>query len=169
MTTAVQVRGRSRAVCKAVLLATPVLCPEQPVLYAPKDERRMCRTRAERRIIALRMSAPRPVTTGQTAVGPSGIGSTVAPLDKVQRSPGDKMYLGPEQTAAFVRQVLAEGTYVVCHQTLTYGDNPDFGPADLPGVLRRLRQPVTRADPAAGLPASRRGPPARSCLPGQLT
>ena len=41
--------------------------------------------------------------------------------------PGDKMHLGPEQTAAFVRRVLAEGTYVVCHQTLTYGDYPDFG------------------------------------------
>jgi hypothetical protein len=27
---------------------------------------------------------------------------------------GDKMHLGPEQTAAFVRQVLAEGTYLVC-------------------------------------------------------
>jgi hypothetical protein len=46
----------------------------------------------------------------------------------VQRRPGDKMHLGPEQTAAFVRRVLAEGTYVVCHKTLTYGD-PDFGPA----------------------------------------
>ena len=43
--------------------------------------------------------------------------------------PGDKMHLGPEQTAAFIRRVLAEGTYVVCHQTLTYGANPDFGPA----------------------------------------
>jgi hypothetical protein len=40
--------------------------------------------------------------------------------------PGDTMHLGPEQTAALVRQVLAAGTYVVCHQTLTYGDNPDF-------------------------------------------
>lgn len=43
--------------------------------------------------------------------------------------PGDKMHLGAEQTAAFVRRVLAEGTYVVCHQTLKYGDNPGFGPA----------------------------------------
>ena len=43
--------------------------------------------------------------------------------------PGDKMHLGPQHTAAFVRQALAEGTYVVCHQTLTYGDNPHFGPA----------------------------------------
>jgi hypothetical protein len=42
---------------------------------------------------------------------------------------GDKMHLGAEHTAAFVRQALDAGTYVVCHQTLTYGDHPDFGPA----------------------------------------
>jgi hypothetical protein len=39
------------------------------------------------------------------------------------------MHLGPEQTTAFVRQALDAGTYVVCHQTLTYGDYPDFGSA----------------------------------------
>jgi hypothetical protein len=39
------------------------------------------------------------------------------------------MHLGAEHTAAFVRQALEAGTYVVCHQTLTYGDHPDFGPA----------------------------------------
>lgn len=43
--------------------------------------------------------------------------------------PGDKMHLGPQRTAAFVRHALAQGTYVICHQTLTYGDNPRFGPA----------------------------------------
>jgi hypothetical protein len=43
--------------------------------------------------------------------------------------PGDKMHLGAEHTARFVRQALDAGSYVVCHQTLTYGDNPDFGPA----------------------------------------
>jgi hypothetical protein len=37
-------------------------------------------------------------------------------------SPGDPMHLGPERTAAFIRQVLAERSYVVCHDTLTYGD-----------------------------------------------
>ena len=42
-------------------------------------------------------------------------------LDKVQRSAGDPMHLGPERTAAFIRQVLAERSYVVCHDTLTYG------------------------------------------------
>ena len=36
-------------------------------------------------------------------------------------SPGDPMHLGPERTAAFIRQVLAEGSYVVCPDTLTYG------------------------------------------------
>ena len=36
--------------------------------------------------------------------------------------PGDPMYLGAERTAAFIRQVLAAGSYVVCHDTLTYGD-----------------------------------------------
>ncbi len=29
--------------------------------------------------------------------------------------PGDPMYLGPERTAAFIRQVLDAGSYVVCH------------------------------------------------------
>ena len=42
---------------------------------------------------------------------------------------GDKMHLGAEHTAAFVRQALDADSYVVCHQTLTYGDNPGFGPA----------------------------------------
>jgi len=55
--------------------------------------------------------------------------------------PGDKMHLGPEQTAAFVRQVLAEGTYVICHQTLTYGDHPDYGPAICRGFFEAYAKP----------------------------
>jgi hypothetical protein len=39
------------------------------------------------------------------------------------------MYLGPERTAAFIRHALDAGSYVVCHQTLTYGDFPGYGPA----------------------------------------
>ena len=42
---------------------------------------------------------------------------------------GDRMHLGAEHTAAFVRQALDVGSYVVSHQTLTYGDHPGFGPA----------------------------------------
>ena len=60
--------------------------------------------------------------------------------------PGDKMHPGPEQTAAFVRRVLAEGTFVVCHQTLTYGVNPDFGPAICRGFFGAFagRSPALR-------------------------
>lgn len=39
------------------------------------------------------------------------------------------MHLGPERTTAFIRQVLNAGSYVVCHDTLTYGAFPDYGPA----------------------------------------
>lgn len=54
-------------------------------------------------------------------------------------SPGDPMYLGPERTAAFIRQVLAERSYVVCHDTLTYGDYPDYGPAICRGFFDSYR------------------------------
>jgi hypothetical protein len=60
---------------------------------------------------------------------------------------GDKMHLGPEQTAAFIRRALAEGTYVVCHQTLTYGDNPDFGPV----ICRGFYDAYARRSPALRL------------------
>ena len=54
-------------------------------------------------------------------------------------SPGDPMHLGPERTAAFIRQVLAERSYVVCHDTLTYGDFPDYGPAICRGFFDSYR------------------------------
>ena len=69
------------------------------------------------------------------------------------------MHLGTEHTAAFVRQALDAGSYVVCHQTLTYGDNPGFGPAicrgffdayaDRSPALRLLRafSRLTEVDP----------------------
>ena len=43
--------------------------------------------------------------------------------------PGDKMHLGPERLRAIITEALAAGTFVVCHDTLTYGDFPDYGPA----------------------------------------
>ena len=42
---------------------------------------------------------------------------------------GDKMHLGPERLRAVIADTLAAGTFVVCHDTLTYGDFPDYGPA----------------------------------------
>ena len=42
---------------------------------------------------------------------------------------GDRMYLGPERLRAIIADALTAGTFVVCHDTLTYGDYPDYGPA----------------------------------------
>jgi hypothetical protein len=39
------------------------------------------------------------------------------------------MHLGPERLRAIIGDALAAGTFVVCHDTLTYGDFPDYGPA----------------------------------------
>jgi hypothetical protein len=39
------------------------------------------------------------------------------------------MHLGPEGLRAIIGQALAAGSFVVCHDTLTYGDYPDYGPA----------------------------------------
>jgi len=49
------------------------------------------------------------------------------------------MHLGPERTAAFIRQVLDAGSYVVCHDTLIYGDFPDYGPAICRGFFDSYR------------------------------
>jgi hypothetical protein len=53
--------------------------------------------------------------------------------------PGDPMHLGPERTAAFIRQVLDAGSYVICHDTLTYGDFPGYGPAICRGFFDGYR------------------------------
>jgi hypothetical protein len=42
---------------------------------------------------------------------------------------GDPMYLGTERLRAVIADALVAGTFVVCHDTLTYGDFPDYGPA----------------------------------------
>ena len=76
--------------------------------------------------------------------------------------PGDPMYLGPERTAAFIRQALDAGSYVVCHQTLTYGDFPDYGPAICRGFFDAYRDRSPRPADLAGGPPPDRGPaPAR--------
>jgi hypothetical protein len=54
-------------------------------------------------------------------------------------APGDPMHLGPGRTAAFIWQVLDADSYVVCHDTLTYGDFPDYGPAICRGFFDAYR------------------------------
>jgi hypothetical protein len=53
-------------------------------------------------------------------------------------SAGDPMHLGPERTAAFIRQVLDAGSYVICHDT-TDGDFPDYRPAICRGFFDAYR------------------------------
>lgn len=64
------------------------------------------------------------------------------------------MHLGPERTAAFIRQVLADRSYVVCHGTLTYGDNCSavpgrcgYGPSVTAHELRSLAALITGVTP----------------------
>ena len=77
---------------------------------------------------------------------------------------GDPMHLGPERLRVIIGRALAAGSFVVCHDTLTYGDYPDYGPAICRGFFDAYSKPVTRADPATGLPAPHRGTTAGSCL-----
>jgi hypothetical protein len=84
----------------------------------------------------------------------------VAPIDKVQRSPGDRMYLAPERLRAIINQALAAGTFVICHDTLTYGDCPDYGPAICRSFFDAYAERSPAGDSSAGLPAPDRGFPA---------
>lgn len=44
--------------------------------------------------------------------------------------PGNPMHLRPGRLRDMVSQALREGSQgIICHDTLTYGDYPDFGPA----------------------------------------
>jgi hypothetical protein len=93
-------------------------------------------------------------------------------LEKVQRSSGDKMHLGPERLRAIITETLAAGSFVVCHDTLTYGDFPDYGPAIWRGFfdayagqspalifLRALQRLTEVPPPGPGSPAAGRRPP----------
>jgi guanyl-specific ribonuclease Sa len=78
---------------------------------------------------------------------------------------GDRMHLGPERLQAFIADALAAGTFVVCHDTLTYGNYPDYGPAICRGfydayagrspalsLLRACQRLVEVSPPQAALP-----------------
>ena len=78
--------------------------------------------------------------------------------------PGDLMHLGPERTREFIGQTLARGSYVTCHQTLTFGDHPGYGPAICRGffdayasqspalILLRAFRRLTEVPPPPGEP-----------------
>jgi len=95
---------------------------------------------------------------------------------------GDPMHLGPERTAAYIRHALDAGSYVVCHDTLSYGDFPDYGPAICRGFFdsfgdrtrdllllraaRRLTEVPPPAVAIAGELGRAAGRAAAGCAPG---
>ena len=80
--------------------------------------------------------------------------------------PGDPMHLGPEGLRAIIGKALAAGSFVVCHDTLTYGDYPDYGPA----ICRGFFEAYSSRSPALILLRAYRRlvevAPTGSCLPG---
>ena len=79
---------------------------------------------------------------------------------------GDPMHLG----GAYLKQIISQAlpdSYVVCHDTLTYGDHPGYGPAICRGFYDAYADRSSALDPAAGLPPPGRGAPARSGPPRQ--
>jgi hypothetical protein len=83
---------------------------------------------------------------------------------------GDPMHLGPERLRKIIGQALAAGSFVVCHDTLTYGDYPDYGPAICRGffeaycsrspaliLLRAYRRLVEVPPPEAASPGTAAG------------
>jgi hypothetical protein len=82
--------------------------------------------------------------------------------------PGDPMHLGPSRLRAVITGALTAGTYVVCHDTLTCGDFPDYGPAICRGffdayarqspallLLQACNRLTEVPPPGSGLPAPR--------------
>lgn len=43
--------------------------------------------------------------------------------------PGNLMHLEPGRLRGMTEEAVRQGGYITCHDTLTYGANPDFGPA----------------------------------------
>lgn len=42
---------------------------------------------------------------------------------------GNPMHLEPDRLQKMIHQALGNGDWIICHQTLSYGDNPDCGGA----------------------------------------
>jgi hypothetical protein len=76
------------------------------------------------------------------------------------------MHLGPDRLRVIIGQALAAGSFVVCHDTLTYGDYPDYGPA----ICRGFYEAYSSRSPALILLRAYRRraevPPPQDASPG---
>ncbi|MEV6932099.1 hypothetical protein AB0M46_47480 [Dactylosporangium sp. NPDC051485] len=53
--------------------------------------------------------------------------------------PGNRMHLATGRLKAIVADAVADGSYVICHDTLPYGNHPDVRPAVCRGFHDRYR------------------------------
>jgi hypothetical protein len=51
--------------------------------------------------------------------------------------PGNRMHLAPGRLKQMVADTLAQGGYIICHDTLPYGEHPDAQPAICRGFADR--------------------------------
>ena len=51
--------------------------------------------------------------------------------------PGNPMHLSPGRLKSMVEQAVADGSYVICHDTLPYGNHPETQPAICRGFVDR--------------------------------
>ena len=65
----------------------------------------------------------------QNAYGPGGLRVLTEKCGTCIFRPGNLMRLNPGRLRGMVDEALSGGGYITCHDTLTYGANPDFGPA----------------------------------------
>lgn len=65
----------------------------------------------------------------QDAMGPDGLRVLTEKCSTCIFRPGNPMHLEPGRVRDMVDESLSGGGYITCHATLTYGANPDFGPA----------------------------------------
>lgn len=65
----------------------------------------------------------------QDAMGPAGLRVLTEKCGTCIFRPGNRMRLNPGRLREMTEGAVQQGGYITCHDTLTYGANPDFGPA----------------------------------------
>ena len=80
-------------------------------------------------------NAPPPLSVGDPALGKTRL--LARQCGTCIFRPGNPMHLAPGQLKQMVDDALAEGSFVICHDTLPYGDHPETQPAICRGFADR--------------------------------
>lgn len=73
--------------------------------------------------------------------------------------PGQRELFGPERIDEIIERNVQVGALLTCHSTLTYGPNPNFGPAACAGFWIRYRRLVLAGVIATSIGIVRPMPP----------